>query len=293
MPMKALVLLCLLPLLARPAFAASERPNLVVILSDDMGWSDIGCYGGEIRTPFLDGLARDGLRFTQFYNTGRCCPTRASLLTGLHPHQAGVGHMTDSRSELAGYAGNLNDRCLTLAEAVKPAGYRSYMVGKWHVTRHDGPEGPRHTWPLHRGFDAFYGTIKGGGSFYDPTSLCRGNTFITPVNDPVYRPESYYYTDAISDNAVLFLREHAREHAAQPFLLYLAYTAAHWPMHAPEADIARQKGRYDAGYGPVRAARWARMKELGLLPPDTPLSPPAENWESVADKAWEARCMEV
>ena len=129
--MKALVLLCLLPLLARPAFAASERPNLVVILSDDMGWSDIGCYGGEIRTPVLDGLARDGLRFTQFYNTGRCCPTRASLLTGLHPHQAGVGHMTDSRSELAGYAGNLNDRCLTLAEAVKPAGYRAYMAGKW------------------------------------------------------------------------------------------------------------------------------------------------------------------
>ena len=153
------------------------------------------------------------------------------------------------------------------------------MCGKWHVTRFDGPEGPKHTWPLQRGFDKFYGTIKGGGSFYDPTSLCRGNTFITPENDPEYKPQKFYYTDAISDNAVKFIEEHAQANAGQPFFLYVAYTAAHWPMHALPEDIAKYQGKYDGGYEPIRAARFQRQKQLGLIDPSWPLSPPAGDWE--------------
>lgn len=273
--------------------AESSRPNIVLIMSDDMGFSDLGCYGGEIQTPVLDGLAAGGLRFTQFYNTARCCPTRASLLTGLHPHQAGMGHMTGGKHDLESYAGNLNEHCVTIAEALRPAGYRTYMCGKWHVTRNEGPEGPKHTWPLHRGFDKFYGTIKGGGSFYDPTSLCRGDTFITPENDPEYKPQKFYYTDAISDNAVKFIGQHAEANAGQPFFLYVAYTAAHWPMHALPEDIAKYHGKYDGGYEPIRAARFQRLKQLGLIDPGWPLSPQAGDWQSVANKPWEARCMEV
>lgn len=272
---------------------AAERPNIVLILSDDMGFSDIGCYGGEIHTPTLDALAAGGLRFSQFYNTARCCPTRAALLTGLYPHQAGMGHMTNSRSTLPAYEGNLNRRSLTIAEVLRPAGYRTYMCGKWHVTRDDGPQGPKHTWPLARGFDEFYGTISGAGSFYDPATLCRGDTFITPDNDPHYRPEVYYYTDAISDNAVQFLQRHAAENPEQPFFLYVAYTAAHWPMHALPEDIARYAGRYDVGYGPIRQARLERARQLGLIDSRWQLSEQAEDWDQVANKQWEARCMEV
>ena len=162
-------------------------PNIVVILSDDMGFSDLGCYGGEIATPNLDALAADGLRFTQFYNNARCCPSRASLLTGLYPHQAGIGHMMEDRG-FDGYRGDLNARCRTIAEVLRPAGYRTYAVGKWHVTRYIAPDGPKHNWPLGRGFDRFYGTIHGAGSFYDPSSLVRDNTMISPYADPEYRP---------------------------------------------------------------------------------------------------------
>ena len=271
---------------------AAEKPNIIVILSDDMGFSDLGCYGGEIQTPHLDALAAGGIRFTQFYNTARCCPTRASLLTGLYPHQAGVGHMTGDNG-YEGYRGNLNDRCVTIAEALRPAGYRTYMCGKWHVTRNDGPRADNSSWPVQRGFDCFYGTITGAGSFYDPTTLCRQNTFITPENDTEYKPERFYYTDAISDNAVRYLQQHAHESPDKPFFLYLAYTAAHWPMHALEKDIAKYKGRYDQGYEVVRAARFARMKTLGLIPPSAELSAGAAEWGSVENKAWEARCMEV
>ncbi|MCX6910469.1 MAG: sulfatase-like hydrolase/transferase, partial [Verrucomicrobia bacterium] len=156
--------------------AAAARPNILVILSDDMGFSDLGCYGGEIQTPTLDALAANGLRFTQFYNTARCCPTRASLLTGLYPHQAGMGHMTSSRTTLPGYQGDLRRDTPTIAEQLKPAGYATYACGKWHVTQHERkPDDPNYNWPLQRGFDRFYGTITGGGNFYDPTTLCRGN----------------------------------------------------------------------------------------------------------------------
>lgn len=278
----------------RPAFAA-ERPNILVILSDDMGFSDLGCYGGEISTPNLDRLAAGGLRFSQFYNTGRCCPTRASLLTGLYPHQAGIGHMLQDRNH-PGYTTGLNDRCVTIPEVLRPAGYSTYALGKWHVTRDVHPDGPKDNWPLQRGFDRFYGTIAGGGSFYDPGSLTRDNTMISPLADPEYQPERFYYTDAISDHAVRFIHEHynhPRAEAIQPFFMYVAYTCAHWPMHALEEDIAKYDGVYDEGYAPIRARRLERVRELGLVSPDWEPAPQVGDWDTVEHKEWEIRCMEV
>ena len=291
------------------ATLAAERPNVVVILSDDMGFSDLGCYGGEIHTPNLDKLAAGGLRFTQFYNTARCCPTRAALLTGLYPHQAGVGHMTEDKG-LDGYRGDLNRSCVTMAEVLRPAGYRTYMLGKWHVTRHDKPDSSKHNWPLQRGFDRYYGTIIGGGTFFDPAGLTRDNTMITSQTDPDYQPpvsspasagegasgsgdSAYYYTQALSDHAVRFVSEHQRTDPDKPFFLYLAYTAAHWPMHALEADIQRQQGKYDAGYDAIRRKRFERARSLGLIDPNWTLTPTTGDWSKVEHKAWEIRCMEV
>ena len=273
---------------------ADERPNIILIMSDDMGYSDIGCYGGEIHTPHLDQLASRGLRFTQFYNTARCCPTRASLLTGLYPHQAGVGHMMGNYG-LPQYQGFLNKECVTIAEALKPAGYRSYICGKWHVTPYKANgEDTKENWPLQRGFDRFFGTIHGAGSFFDPNSLTRGNTHITPENDPKYQPKgTWYYTDAISDNTVTNINEHFRDHPEQPFFHYVAYTAAHWPMHALPQDIAKYEGKYDEGYAPIYQARLEKMKKLGLLDPRWEIPGPIGKWDQVKLKEWESACMEV
>lgn len=270
----------------------TTKPNIILIMSDDMGFSDLGCYGSQIHTPSLNRLATNGLRFTQFYNTARCCPTRASLMSGLYQHQAGIGHMTDDKG-YESYRGDLSRRCVTIAEAVKPAGYCTYMAGKWHVTRHTKPEGPRHNWPLQRGFDKFYGTITGAGSFYDPTTLCRGNTYITPANDPEYKPETFYYTDAISDNAVKYLRDHDENAPEKPFFMYVAYTAAHWPMHALEKDVAKYRGKFDKGYTYYRQQRLERLKKMGLIDEDWEMSEQAGDWEKIEHREWEARCMEV
>jgi len=262
-----------------------RRPNIVLMMADDMGYSDIGCYGGEIRTPNLDGLAADGLRFTQFYNTARCCPTWASLMSGLYQHQAGVGHMMGDYG-IDSYRGDLSNKCVTIAEVLKLAGYGTYMSGKWHVTRHRGPEGPKHNWPRQRGYDRFFGTIHGAGCFYDPCSLTRDNTQIPPGDD-------FYYTDAISDNAVEFIREHK---ADNPFFMYVAYTAPHWPMHALPQDIARYKGRYAGGWDALRAERHKRMIEMGIVDKKWELTPRdagVEPWEQTEDKQWHQRRMEV
>ncbi|MBN1491089.1 MAG: arylsulfatase [Phycisphaerae bacterium] len=272
----------------------SPRPNIVLIMSDDMGYSDIGCFGGEISTPTLDRLGAGGLRFAQFYNMARCCPTRAALLTGLQPHQAGIGHMTGApKDRPEPWQGNLSHRAVTIAEVLRPAGYSTYMCGKWHVTVREHAGDEPYNWPLQRGFDRFYGTITGAGSFYDPTTLTRDNAMITPVNDMEYQPKQFYYTDAISDNAVRYIREHGSGEARKPFFMYVAYTAAHWPMHAPEEVIAKYRGRYDDGYEPIRRARFERVKKLGLIDPTWALTPQAGEWEKVEHKAWEARCMEV
>lgn len=284
---------CGLFLMTSLSYAQAEKPNIIVIMSDDMGYSDIGCYGGEVSTPNLDGLAANGLRYTQFYNTGRCCPTRASLLTGLYAHQAGIGQMTNNLGQ-DGYRGDLSSKAVTLAEALKPAGYSTYMSGKWHVTTKLTADKGIENWPLQRGFDKFYGTIIGAGSFFDPWTLTRGNKAITPENDEKYQPEQYYYTDAISDNAVMYLDEHKKEGKKNPFFMYVSYTAAHWPMHALPEDIAKYKGKYDAGYEVIRKARYEKMKKLGVIK-DWELSEAHELWKDFPEdqKAWELRCMEV
>ncbi len=292
MPNRLLLSLLSVVLAAFTTALHAAKPNIILIMSDDMGFSDLGCYGGEIQTPNLDRLAKGGVRMSQFYNGGRCCPTRASLLTGLYPHQAGIGHMMEDRGQ-EGYRGDLNNRCMTIAQVLKPAGYRTYAVGKWHVTRHAVPEGPKHNWPLQRGFDRFYGTITGAGSFYDPGTLTRDDTMISPFADPQYQPKQYYYTDAISEHAVRFIDDHAREKQQKPFFMYVAYTAAHWPMHALTEDVAKYKGRYNSGYQAVRQARLGRMREMGLIAKGAELSPTFGDWAQVKHKAWEARCMET
>ena len=299
--MKLIPSVLLASLLIHAAALACERgvnpPNIILIMSDDVGYSDTGCYGGEIGTPNLDALASNGVRFTQFYNTARCCPTRASLLTGLYSHQAGIGHMVDGANTKAGgsYAGNLSKRAVTIAEVLKSANYATYMVGKWHVTNVTKPknESDLTNWPRQRGFDRFYGTIHGAGSFFDPNTLVRDNSFISPFADSEYQPETFYYTDAINDQAVRFVNEHEQTSSTSPFFLYVAHTAAHWPMHAKDSDIAKYKGRFDAGYDAIRSARLEKMKSLGLIDPRWDVTNPIGTWNDVKNKEWETRCMEV
>jgi arylsulfatase len=275
---------------------ATTRPNIIVILGDDIGFSDLGCMGSEINTPNLDALAADGLRFTQFYNTARCCPSRAALLTGLYSHETGIGHMTEKHADLDGYVGDLNDHCVTIAQVLKPAGYGTYMVGKLHITPHTAPDGPKYNWPLQRGFDRYYGTINGGDSYWDPGTLTRDNTMISAFADPQYSPptgEPYFYTNALGAQASRFIEEHHDQHADEPFFLYCAFTAAHWPMQALPRDIDKYKGKYDAGYEAIRQARFAKEKQLGLIDSKWDESPIFGDWSKVPDKDWEARCMEV
>jgi arylsulfatase A-like enzyme len=281
-----------------PHQQAARRPNILIILADDMGYSDLGCYGSEISTPNIDALAAGGVRFTQFYNTARCCPTRAALLTGLYSHMADVGHMTGDRTNVQGYHNDLSHDAVTIAEVMRAAGYATCMTGKWHVTSNESPGKPMDNWPRQRGFERYYGTIMGGGSYYDPAMLVRDNTMITPQSDPEYRPGKggkggVYYTDALADQSARFIREHHERDGNKPLFMYVAFTSPHWPLHAPEDAIAKYKGRYDAGYEPIRAARFSRMKEMGLLSPAWELSPAPASWESHENKAWEARCMEV
>lgn len=268
----------------------SRRPNIVLILNDDMGFSDIGCYGGEIETPTLDRLAKRGLRFSQFYNTARCSPSRASLLTGLHPHQTGIGVLTyDLGPE--GYSGNLSEQCVTIPEALRGNGYRTYMSGKWHVA--SNLVSPTSAWPMQRGFDEFFGTIIGAGSFYDPNTLTRGNA--NAEHEARDNPE-FFYTDAISDQAVDYVKTHARDHADQPFFMYVAYTAPHWPLHAHDSDIAKYRGRFDAGWDQLRIERLRKLVSAGILKPEWGLSerdPSQPAWTEAEEKAWLLRCMEV
>lgn len=248
----------------KPSQANGKRPNIIVILADDMGFSDVGAYGGEIRTPNLDRLAQRGLRFTQFYNTARCCPSRASLLTGLYPHQAGIGHMTDdyareirARLNSPAYSTYLNDTSVTIAEALRQNGYHTLMSGKWHV----GEERPHH--PVDRGFERSFALITGASNYFALPGRWQGTW---AIDDQPYTPPadgSFYSTDAFTDHAVLMVDEYARKD--KPFFLYLAYTAPHWPLHAFASDIAKYRGKYLKGWDAVRAARYRRQLELGII----------------------------
>ncbi|MBL8792888.1 MAG: arylsulfatase [Planctomycetia bacterium] len=259
----------------------APRPNIVLIMADDLGFSDIGCYGSEMATPNLDKLAKEGLRFSQFYNAGRCCPTRAALLTGLYAHQAGVGHMLSNRGTPA-YQGNLKDSCVTIAEVLKQAGYTTLMSGKWHVANRQD------TWPNQRGFDRYYGTPSGGGVYFKDNFVTRSGVFFTLDGKKVEIPADWYVTDALTDQAIQFLDEASKRD--QPFFLYLAHLAPHWPLQAKKRDIDRYRGRYDVGWDIIRARRHARLVEEGLVDPawklsDRPDEAPAWNTLSAEKRA--------
>jgi arylsulfatase A-like enzyme len=282
--------------------AEGKRPNIVVILADDLGYSDLGCYGGEIATPNIDRLAERGLRFTQFYNGGRCCPTRASLMTGLHPHQAGIGRMTHDTGK-PGYRGFLTANTVTIPEVLRAAGYRTAMAGKWHLSVTQEPPGHMRnlnnqairdrfsdpaTYPTGRGFEEFYGVVWGVANYFDPFSLVHN---AEPVREV---PKGYYVTDAVNEQAVAFIDKYGK--GPEPFFLYVAHLAPHWPLHARAEDVAKYEQTYKVGWQAIREARHKRMLEKGLLPPGTNL-PPRHNagrtWEENPTKAWDARAMAV
>jgi arylsulfatase len=263
-----------------------KKPNIVVILSDDIGYSDLGCYGSEIQTPNLDRLANNGLRFTHFYNTARCSPSRASLLTGVYPHQAEMGHLSSNNFPEPGYHDDLSKNVVTMAELFQQAGYATYMTGKWHLAKEMTAKGDQSNWPRQRGFDRYFGTLNGSGSFYDPGTLISNNTFVAPGKD-------FYYTNAISDTTVKFIRQNPKE---KPFFFYVAYTAAHWPLHAPETEVAKYKGKYDIGWDSLRVLRFNKLKKLGIISSNCVLSnrsPEVPEWKNEPMKAWQIRRMEV
>jgi arylsulfatase len=236
--------------------AGHSRPDILVILADDMGFSDLGCYGSEIQTPTLDRLATNGLRLTQFYNCARCNPTRAALLTGRYPHQAGMGW--GPKLNLPGYLGHLSRESVTIAEVLRAAGYGTYLSGKWHLG--DG----RGEWPRDRGFDRFFGLVGGAGSYWE---VLPAGEHKLALDDQPWKPDpqdkNYYFTDSVTDHAIEFVGHAAR--SEKPFFLYLAYTAPHWPLHARPDDIARYRGRYRDGWDKLRAARHARQIEMGIV----------------------------
>jgi arylsulfatase A-like enzyme len=242
--------------------AASKQPNIILILADDLGYSDLGCYGGEISTPNLDRLAANGLRMTQLYNTARCCSTRASLLTGLYAHQAGVGAMMADNG-LPGYRGFLTDRCVTVPTVLRGAGYQTFLSGKWHLQGKGNPD----CIPTNHGFDEFYGCFKAYASFYRPDIYVR-----LPEDRP--RPDfgdDFYATDAITEYALKFM-DQARE-KSDPYFLYLAYNAPHFPLHAPKPVIDKYVSVYEKGWDAIRAERHARMTRMGIIKPGFGLSP--------------------
>ena len=255
---------------ADPQTVAEEqtrKPNIIVVLVDDMGFSDIGCYGSEIETPHLDQLAAEGLRFTQFYNSGRCCPTRASLMTGLQPHQVGIGHMTEPPEESLGfegpYQGYLNDQCTTLAEVLQSAGYHTLMTGKWHLGLQR-----KECWPLQRGFDRFYGGLSGAFNYFKP----GGGRGMSRGNEKVETADGFYATDAFTDVACEFISD-ACDSDQQPFFLYLAYNAPHWPLNAKLKDFQKYKGKYKGGWDELMSKRLAKQIEIGMFADDIAAAP--------------------
>lgn len=256
------MLLSIALLLAHTAYLQTNtKPNIILVLVDDMGYSDLGAYGSEIKTPNIDRLAKEGLRLKEFYNNSICAPTRASLLTGQYPHKAGIGYF-DVNLGSPPYQGFLNKESLTLGEVLKGAGYTTLLSGKWHVGNDSA------SWPNQRGFDRFYGIIGGGANYFDadplplwgrpyPVTLIENNKRLHPA------PGSYYFTDEITNHAIQYVEEASSN--KKPFFLYLAYNAPHWPLQALPEDIAKYKARYDIGWDSLRIERLKRLRELGLL----------------------------
>lgn len=289
-----------------PETKIEKAPNIILILADDLGYSDLGAFGGEIDTPNLNWLASQGIKFTQFFNTSRCCPTRASLLTGLYNHQAGIGQMTTDTG-LDAYRGHITTSAVTLAEVLKNSGYHTGMVGKWHVSNtvvQETPEAqlawlnhqeehplfsPIEQYPTNRGFEKYFGNIWGVVDFFDPFSLVNGTEPVTEV------PENYYHTDAINDTASVYIRDFVKDD--KPFFLYVAHTAPHWPLHALPEDIEKYKDTYKVGWDSIRLQRYNRLVELGMIDPN--VAPLSERWDSEVtweeneDKDWDAHAMAV
>lgn len=280
--MRFLTPLFLLAALAATAPAQSAKPNIIVFLVDDMGWSDLGSYGSELKTPNLDALAKNGLRFSQFYNGARCCPTRASLLTGLYAHQAGVGHMTEERRDengkvRPGYSGRLNDTSVTIPEVLNGAGYFTAMTGKWHVGQNHGVK------PEERGFQRTLTAAAGGFYFPDSrgTKIFYNGKDVGKNGDPL--PKDWYTSDLWPNFGLKFIDEALAE--KKPFFLYNAFNAPHFPLQAPAEDIARWRGKFKAGWDKLREERYRRQIQSGLIDPKWPLSPrPSEvpAWESLS-----------
>ncbi len=288
------IVFCTILLTGGSAEKADQRPNIIYILADDMGYSDIGCYGGEVHTPNIDRMAANGIKLRNFYNNARCCPTRASLLTGQYPHTVGMGHMVtkpNAKVTPGAYQGYLNDRYPTIAEDLQKAGYRTYMSGKWHVG-----EKPDY-WPLKRGFQRYFGLISGASSYYEIIPQEKGiRRVVLDDKDYAIPDTGFYMTDAFTDYAIQFLDENKKEHAADPFFLYLAYTAPHFPIHAYESDIAKYEKMYLQGWDVLREKRYARMQKMGVIDNRFPLtSRPGDipEWSTVADKKTWARKMAV
>lgn len=281
-----------LPISAQAVNSAKEgeqdRPNIIVILTDDMGYSDLGCYGGEIMTPNIDGLAYYGLRWSQFYNNARSCPSRACLMTGLYPHQAGMGWMAAANLQTPEYQGFLNQNCVTIAEVLGSSGYETYMAGKWHLCSDRHCQGDVvEYWPVARGFNHFYGHPE-GASHYFRARLVENETRLPETGD------DFYLTDALSDKASEYILEH--NYDKKPLFLYLAYNAPHWPLHALPEDIEKYKDIYKAGWDQLRADRFSRQKELGLFAENLTLSPRDErvpSWESLSQEEREEFSMRM
>ncbi len=261
---------CLLLFLTGTApLSATDKPNILYILADDLGFSDLNCFGGEIETPVLDSLAANGVRLTQFYNTGRCCPSRAALLTGQYPHRVGLGHMTTNDLGRPGYRGVISAEAQTIAQVLAPAGYRSFISGKWHLGTDD---------PTQHGFEEFYGTLVSAKRFFDPSHLIRLPEGRTARE---YPEGEFYATDAVTDHAIDFLHL-ARETPEKPWFLYLAYNAPHFPLHAPGEEIAKYAERYRGGWDKLREERLGRMKQQGIVP-DTTLLGPRSTWQNYGE----------
>lgn len=271
-----------------------KRPNIIYIMADDMGYSDLGCYGGEVNTPNLDKLASNGIKLRSFYNNSRCCPTRASLLTGQYPHTVGMGGMVSmpkASVEAGSYQGFLNPGYPTIAEELKKSGYNTYMSGKWHVG-----ESEEH-WPLKRGFDHYYGLISGASSFYEITPAERNKRrFVLDDKDYAIPQDGHYMTDAFTDHAIGYIDQHKKENADKPFFLYLAYTAPHFPLHALEDDIKKYEKLYEQGWDITREKRFEKMKKNGLVDERYSMTARPKHlpaWKDAEDKSIWVRKMAV
>ena len=265
----------------------ADEPNIIVIMADDMGFSDLGCYGGELETPNINQLAREGIRFTGFKNTAKCAPSRASLLTGRYQHSVGMGWMASADERRPGYRGQLSAEAPTLAEILKPHSYGTGVVGKWHLTVVDESSKQKRLFPLDRGFDFYYGTWWGAKDYFSPKFMMRNHEHL----EDGYYPENYYLTEALSNSAIDFVESQLGEN--RPFFLYLAHFAPHKPIQAPEARVQKCFNRYLAGFEKLQRERFARQHTLGVLPENASVAEGMPVWDKLSgekQKEW-ARTM--